>query len=583
MIPAVAKILQSALVKDIVKEFEESIQEGAIAEAKKYGIKATSLEDVVKQASNKYVQSRPVETISVKSIDDLVETQKVTNEHLAQILDQLQQSNGLETKRMRVESEERVEQRHRESLVDRMKNVGSGIVRNTSGGVLATLATLVTAVAGYGVMKFFASDFFKTVAEKGIGGYLEEKWDYVKDTVASGFMSMLDSAKEKLKLAGEWMAESFAGLVRFAVDIVDGIKSYIKSQPWVPDFVKDMLGETRAEAASKQQYEQRMTLKRHEEAQSLLESTNRAIEQEKQIIGVRVSAMSQANKWTPEQTKAYADEQMASPRMQELQSQKNKYEKFIEHNAPQSTPPVDAMTQAAPMVSRAKSGGESMLEQIMDREGITDPAVRQRIKGLAQHESSMNPNAKGPLINSGMHKGDRVYGLLQIMPKTAPEVGFTAEQIANDPMVAATAGVRYFMKNLQRGGGDLNYATVAHHSGSGGANRWRRTGSAGTTDVATGQTTDKYLQVVQTKESKFQGVTSNTGDSLIAAQSQQSEKQQEIAQAPTQVQVINTPEKGGGLDSITVALRNDDPSYKKIIEQLALNALGITGSPLANV
>jgi len=39
----------------------------------------------------------------------------------------------------------------------------------------------------------------------------------------------------------------------------------------------------------------------------------------------------------------------------------------------------------------------------------------------AFHESSLNPNAKGPEIQKGMHKGDRAGGLFQFMTKTASD------------------------------------------------------------------------------------------------------------------------------------------------------------------
>jgi hypothetical protein len=87
-----------------------------------------------------------------------------------------------------------------------------------------------------------------------------------------------------------------------------------------------------------------------------------------------------------------------------------------------------------------QTDGLTLLNSIMDREGITDASVRDRIIGVAQIESSMNPNAKGPVLQSGMHKGDQAHGLLQIMPKTAPEVGFSAEDI-RDPTKAATASL----------------------------------------------------------------------------------------------------------------------------------------------
>jgi hypothetical protein len=105
------------------------------------------------------------------------------------------------------------------------------------------------------------------------------------------------------------------------------------------------------------------------------------------------------------------------------------------------------------------------------------------------------------------------------MPKTAPEVGFSSADI-QDPEKAARAGVRYFIKNLNRFGGDMDAATVAHHSGPGGAQRWLASGSAGTRDVATGLSTNDYLAKVAGTPSVGGGMVqagykSSSGVSLV--------------------------------------------------------------------
>jgi hypothetical protein len=164
--------------------------------------------------------------------------------------------------------------------------------------------------------------------------------------------------------------------------------------------------------------------------------------------------------------------------------------------APTTTKPVQVPSSTPSRAPTAtQTNGVELLNRAMDKEGITDPIVRDRVTKLAMVESSMNPTAKGPVIPSGMHKGDQAQGLLQIMPKTAEGIGFSREQIA-DPEIAAIAGVRYFKMNLKRFNDNLDAATVAHHSGPGGAKRWLESGSAGTKDLATGLSTDNYLTKV---------------------------------------------------------------------------------------
>jgi soluble lytic murein transglycosylase-like protein len=188
-----------------------------------------------------------------------------------------------------------------------------------------------------------------------------------------------------------------------------------------------------------------------------------------------------------------------------------------------------------------KSDGLELLNRVMDSEGVSDPETRNRIIKLAQVESTMDPNAMGPVITDpkSMHKGDRAHGLLQVMPKTAPEVGFTPQDL-RDPEKAAVAGVRYFMKNLGRFNNNLDAATVAHHSGPGGAKRWMETGSAGTTDVATNLKTDEYLSRVRGQSSTMVASTRQSGSSLNAGSVQVADARMNLGSS--QPVIINAPQ-----------------------------------------
>ena len=184
-----------------------------------------------------------------------------------------------------------------------------------------------------------------------------------------------------------------------------------------------------------------------------------------------------------------------------------------------------------------KTDGASLLNQVLDEEGVTDPTVRSHIFGLAQKESSLNPSAKGPVItdSNSMHKGDQAQGLLQIMPKTAPEVGYSAEQIKSDPKAAAKAGVRYFLKNLKKFNGDLNKATEAHLTGPGGVGKNR-------TDSGTGLKASDYVSQVSNFASQFAtGKSSMSGENLNSVQAAVSAAAT-VPQSPT---VINNNTRGG--------------------------------------
>ena len=75
------------------------------------------------------------------------------------------------------------------------------------------------------------------------------------------------------------------------------------------------------------------------------------------------------------------------------------------------------------------------------------------------------------------------------------------------------------------------------------------------------------------------GPTWGAGTSLINNQRQTANAQTEIASAPITVQNIT---QNATAAPLTITLRNDEPSFKKIIEQLAYNAMGVTGSPIFN-
>jgi hypothetical protein len=202
--------------------------------------------------------------------------------------------------------------------------------------------------------------------------------------------------------------------------------------------------------------------------------------------------------------------------------------------------------------------GVSMLERIMDSEGITDPDTRARIIALAKIESSLNPNAKGPIIRSekSMHFGDQAHGLLQIMPKTAEEMGFSRSDL-QDPEKAALAGVRYFMKNLNRFNGSLDAATIAHHSGPGGAKKFLETGDSGTTDVATGLKTSDYLTKVSGAQVAMSGgAIGSSAVSLADARTEMAKNMPPVViNSP---QTVNNMSQSGSSNMITASVLDEE-------------------------
>ena len=83
---------------------------------------------------------------------------------------------------------------------------------------------------------------------------------------------------------------------------------------------------------------------------------------------------------------------------------------------------------------------------------------------VAQTESSMNPNALGPVTSNGQ----RAVGLFQLMPATAAGLGVDP----NDPLQNIEGGVKYLSQLLSQYGGDTELALAAYNAGPGNVSRY---------------------------------------------------------------------------------------------------------------
>jgi hypothetical protein len=232
-------------------------------------------------------------------------------------------------------------------------------------------------------------------------------------------------------------------------------------------------------------------------------------------------------------------------------------------NQPQpdsSAPASSGGSSASP--TPASQDGMALLNKVMDREGIKDPEVRNRIMNLAQAESSLNANARGPVLQSGMHKGDQAHGILQVMPKTAQEMGFSRDDI-QDPEKAAAAGVRYFMKNY-KDLGTLDAATVAHHAGPGKAREFLKTGSVSTRDLGTGLGTMDYLARVKGSSPQVPGSSIAASSTAVADGRMVSSSQPVVINSP---QTVNNVSSGGGSGLASASSVFDTEFGKLLIER----------------
>jgi len=95
-------------------------------------------------------------------------------------------------------------------------------------------------------------------------------------------------------------------------------------------------------------------------------------------------------------------------------------------------------------------------------------------EAIMWQESRGDPSALGPVITSGMHKGDRAHGAMQVMPLTAVDIyergGYRL--LAPEPSILRTAaGSVYFgtayLEMLARHGRDLRWIAHAYNGGPG--------------------------------------------------------------------------------------------------------------------
>jgi soluble lytic murein transglycosylase-like protein len=79
---------------------------------------------------------------------------------------------------------------------------------------------------------------------------------------------------------------------------------------------------------------------------------------------------------------------------------------------------------------------------------------------LSVENAQLNPNAQGPVITSGSHKGDRAHGLFQLMEKTARGLGVDRKDVAGN----IEGGIKLLAENFQRTG-NWRDAISMYHSG----------------------------------------------------------------------------------------------------------------------
>lgn len=123
-----------------------------------------------------------------------------------------------------------------------------------------------------------------------------------------------------------------------------------------------------------------------------------------------------------------------------------------------------ASASAPPWQQPWSEAGDERARRIAREVSGGDPTFVDFASRVARLESSSGANRVGPVVERGMHAGDRARGMWQVMPKTfAGEGGRNIE----DDDEADRVGAGYLWKNYQRFGRDERKAAQAHFAGPG--------------------------------------------------------------------------------------------------------------------
>lgn len=133
---------------------------------------------------------------------------------------------------------------------------------------------------------------------------------------------------------------------------------------------------------------------------------------------------------------------------------------------------------------------KAIVSAAADRQGMT-PEQKAAFMAMAEKESGFNPNALGPVIEKGMHKGDRAQGVFQYMGATAKDKGIDRASTAAQAAQAAKDFKRIAEQK------SIRDAIIAHHAGEGVTGK----GIPNTTDGLT--TTEQYVKDIERGAGKY--------------------------------------------------------------------------------
>jgi hypothetical protein len=269
-----------------------------------------------------------------------------------------------------------------------------------------------------------------------------------------------DSTRDEGERARQVQADMANALQKLATEL---IPATLDIREGIADIVKGLVGET--EFTRKMDAEK---ADREARAKEEAEIERKIAEKRKQIEGFAEDPAKAAQTATSyAQLKRQRDATEAAGRdTSGFDHNLRLLEAEMRRNSPQGLEDLkgqeaDLQRQREALKSRPLSSDQDAVRQKIlaevKRQGGSDEDAA-ALLGLASVESGFRQSARGPVIDRGMHKGDRAAGVFQYMAKSS--TGFN--RFDEDQNIAA--GVRDFLKNKERLG-SAELAVAAHHAG----------------------------------------------------------------------------------------------------------------------
>ena len=426
------------------------------------------------------------------------------------------------------------------SLLDRLMNGLAGFAAKFIG-------TLIDPILGFFGIKFSVEDFMKdgfTAIEKAIDSS-------VRNIQSKGFTKWAgDLTGSMMKSAEAMMKSMWDSVIGSITAMKDGILDWLENQDWMPDVAKNKIKEWRAKTDSKP-------------------SASDVPEMLKPVKMYDDTSNATSSSFDPSKSGIFGH-QAASGGVPfyELHPASGPNDDFT--NPSPVYKPVegnDIEANLLNMIGQKESGGNYNIIYGGENIPLTDMSI-----GEVLHYQDNN-----------MKNGSTAVGKYQFIRSTLEEAARGSGLNMNDTFSPENQDKMAVFLLKRRGLDEYRSGRLSEKQfASNLALEWASLPTINGKSAYEGVMGNKALISYADMMGTITG-DGGSGSQLIDSQRNTANTRTTQAQKPVQVQQINNVQQSTGNGNVmSIALRNDEPSFKKIIEQLAFNSMGVTGSPLFN-